>query len=428
MRLRHICFSLFVVVFSTSLSVQAENWPSWRGPTQNGISTEKGIASEWGNDKNIAWKLPLPGPAGATPVIWDDHIFLTSVKEKDLVLWAVSTDGKKLWERKIDSGNQDARNDEGNSASPSPITDGEHVWVFMGTGMLACFDFNGNEVWKFDMEDRYGKFDIQFGMSSTPVLDGNTLYMMIMHGSMRTEEPGFSKLIALNKKTGKELWAHDRKSDATHENKHGYASPILYQDDNHKYILLHGGDYITAHTLKDGSEIWRCGGINPKGDKYNKFLRLVASPAGKDGVIVVPTAKKGPVLAISADAKGNVTSSDKVIWKVKKTPDVPSPLLFDGLTYLCDQAGNFQCVESKTGKEVYPIKRTHRMRHRSSPVYADGKIYLTARDGKITVIKAGRKYEVLAENQLDDFITASPAISNGTIYIRGFDNLWAIRN
>ena len=171
------------LVLSICGSAQAENWPSWRGPTGNGLSSEKNLPTEWSSTKNVAWKVPLPGPAGASPVVWGDHVFLTSVNDAgELLLMAFDTSGKALWQQVVAKGNKTARGDEGNSASPSPVTDGAHVWTFMGDGTLGCYTTHGKEVWKINLQDRYGKFSIQFGMSSTPVLDEGVLYFQLIHG------------------------------------------------------------------------------------------------------------------------------------------------------------------------------------------------------------------------------------------------------
>jgi outer membrane protein assembly factor BamB len=203
----------------------AEHWPNWRGPTNNGISGEKSVPVEWsvnpGQHKNVVWSAPLPGPAGASPIVWNDQVFLTSVTAAgELVLI-----GREEWRRNVSGGNKDARGDEGNSASPSPVTDGEHVWSFMGTGDLACFDFSGREVWKLNLQTRYGKFNIQFGMTSTPVIDGDVLYFQLIHGdgNPATRE---ARVVAINKRTGAEIWRVERPSDGKAENEHSYASPI----------------------------------------------------------------------------------------------------------------------------------------------------------------------------------------------------------
>ncbi|MCC7085472.1 MAG: PQQ-binding-like beta-propeller repeat protein [Pirellulales bacterium] len=411
----------WVVLLSLVDSTHAENWPQWRGPRSNGVSGEAGLPTTWSKTENVAWRLTLPGPAGSTPVVWGDSIFLTSVDGNDLVLLKCSTEGNQIWRKVVATGNKSSRGDEGNSASPSPCTDGKHVWTFMGTGDLACYDFDGRAVWKFNVQDRYGKFNIMWGMASTPLLDGDRLYLQLLHS-------GSANVVALDKLTGNEIWRQTRNSDARDECRESYASPVIYRDDKQEFLLTHGADYIVAHDLKNGAEIWRSGGLNIGG--YNPTLRLVASPTTAPGIIVVPSAKKGPVLALSPGSHGDITeSSAGHLWsKLSGTPDVPSPLIYDGLVYLCDEGGLVSCIDAATGKEYYQKKRTHPDRHRASPMYTDGKILITSRDGHITVVKPGKEFKILASNDMQESISASPAASNGTLYLRTFDALYAIRD
>ena len=425
-------FVLSVLTSGLAQSVQAENWASWRGPTQNGISISKNAPVEWGTEKNVAWKLSLPGPGGATPVVWGNRLFVTSVDGNNLLLQCVDTNsGQVTWTKKVGTGNKDVRGDEGNAAAPSPVTDGKYVWSMMANGEIGCYDFAGNEIWKMDLQDRYGKFNIAFGMTSTPVLYDRKLYFQFIHGDGNTETQ--EALVAcMDAKTGKAIWQEDRVTGASKENEHSYASPSLYNDGKLKFLITHGADFVIAHDLKDGHEIWRCGGLNPHDDPkrpYHPTLRFVASPSAVPGMIVVPTAKNGPVFAIRPDSKGDITHKKAAhIWtRAQNTPDVPSPLIYDGLVYLCRENGNLICLEADSGKELYE-ERTTRDRHRASPLFADGKIYLTARKGIVTVVKAGSKFEILAQNDIGEGIAASPIIANGTLYLRSFATLWAIRS
>lgn len=423
-------FAMVAALGLVTNSAWSDNWPSWRGPNGNGQSAEKNLPVDWSATKNIAWKLELPGSAGASPVVWGDKVFLTSANETgELLLIAVDTNGKELWKQVVATGNQVARGDEGNSASPSPVTDGKHVWSFMGDGTLGCYTVEGKEVWKFNLQDRYGKFIIQFGMSSTPVLDDGVLYTQLIHGEgdPQTRE---ARVIAIDGATGREIWKVDRPSDAEAENEHSYASATLYHAGETKLLLSHGADFIVAHDLKDGHEVWRCGGLNRRDDTvlpYDPTLRFVASPVSAPGIIVVPSAKQHPLLAIRPDGQGDITAvADKHLWSWKRTPDVPTPLIIDDLVYLCMENGNLTVLEAQSGREVYS-QATHRQRHRASPVYADGKLYLTARDGRVTVVQSGREFKILAVNELGEDQSASPAISNGTIFLRTFKHLWAIK-
>jgi outer membrane protein assembly factor BamB len=405
-------------------------------------------------------------------------------------------------------------------ASPSPSTDGKHVWVFFGTGDLACLDVDGNEKWKISLQQRYGAFDIQFGIHSTPVLHDGRLYLQIIHGPMRGDaEPAY--VVAFDAATGKEIWKRDRKTSANFECKHSYASPVLYDDGATEFLVTHGGDYVMAHRLTDGAEIWRHGGMNPPADSgtadaaapgpsggtataggggglverfdtnkdgkvarseipegptrrvfdrfaeqhkldpektytvaelkklagaaeqapakksaagragpagYNATLRFVASPVVAPGMIVVPSAKRGNVLALRPDLAGDATSDkDAKVWTLARgTPDVPSPLVHGGFVYLVGEDGVLTCLSAKTGELVYR-ERVHGARHRASPIYAGGHVYIPAFDGRVSVVKAGAKYELVAQNDLSETLTASPVASNGTLYLRTFDALWAIR-
>jgi outer membrane protein assembly factor BamB len=371
--------------------------------------------------------------------VWNDRIFLTSAvgslgndEGSDLLLICASTAGKELWRKSVADKNKNARAGEGNSASPSPATDGEHVWVFFGTGVLGCYDFEGNEVWKFNVQDRYGKFDIQFGMTSTPVLDGDGLYLQLIHGTWGGPYK-VGKVIKLNKRTGAEVWAVDRPSDADAECKHSYASAIMYRDGDEKFLITHGADCTVAYDPDTGKEIGRLGGLNGPSKfngKYDQTLRMVATPSFAPGVVVVPTAKGGPVVAVnvSDELQGDLTNVPGAVrWFTDKTPDVSIPLIVDGLVYFLDKPGAFWCVDLETGKELYR-QRLHSAEHRSSPTYADGHVYCCAKDGNCTVVKAGREFAVVAKNELGgEAITATPVVSNGTLYLRTYEALYAIR-
>ena len=415
-------FLLCGVVLVAVTAARADNWPQWRGPHDNGICDETKVPVTWGENKNVVWKLAVPGMAGSTPVLWGDRLFLTSADGGNLVLLCVGTDGKQRWKRTL--GRSTGRSyfrGEGNDASASPCTDGKHIFVFTGAGDLACFDLDGKEVWKFNAQDRYGRFRIMHGMHITPLLHGGRLYLSLLHENGQW-------VIALDAANGKQVWKAERKTDGVFEGRQSYASPCLWTDGKDEYLVVHGCDYCTAHSLKDGSEIWRLADLNPK-ERYNRTLRFVASPVASRDLIVVPTAKGGPVVGVKPTARGTIRagSSGEQWRKPRGTPDVPSPLIHNGLVYLCRENGVLICLDAKTGKEHYH-ERLHDTRHRASPVYADGKIYVTARDGTFSVVKAGPKFELLAQNRLPDTFTASPVISGGRIYLRGFKALYAIGN
>lgn len=408
-----------LVLIASARVASAENWPQWRGPRNDGVSSETGLPTSWSADENLKWRVPLPGAAGSTPVVWGDRVFLTSADGEQVALLCMNTAGEELWRRPFGAENWEVRGGEGNAASPSPVTDGEHVWAFASSGDLASYTVDGAQAWATNLEDRYGRFDMFFVMASSPWLDGDRLYMQLIHS-------GGWLVLALDKRTGDEVWRHKRSSDAHSECEQSYASPFLYRDDEREFLMSHGADYVVAHSLEDGSELWRCGGLNPR-DSYNPSLRFVASPVAVPGLIVVPSAKNGPVLGLRPDVSGDITGTDagRAWTRPRGTPDVPSPLIHDGLVYLCRENGNLVVMDAVTGEELYD-ETTHRHRHRASPVYADGNVYLTARDGVVTVVRAGRTFEILASNALEETVSSSPVVSNGTIYLRTYDALWAV--
>lgn len=419
---RTILLVLSLLVTAAS-AAHADNWPQWRGPNNDGISKETGLPASWSLTKNLAWKLDLPGIGSSTPAIWDKRIFLTGMEKDELMMWCVTTDGKLAWKQKVaNEVRPPTRKDEvNNEASPSPCTDGKHVWAFFGTGDFVCFDVEGNKVWQFNVQERFQKkFSMYHGVHVTPVLHEDRLYMNVIHTN------GYW-VFAIDKMTGKEVWKIDRKSDALGESKESYASPCLWKNGKEMNLVVLGADYTTGHRLSDGAELWRITDLNPK-SKYSDKLRIIASPLAHEENLYVPTARGGLFVALRPGATGNIKAGSPFeAWRlVKGSPDVPSPLVHDGLVYLQREANNLFVVEAKTGAPVY-TERVGEGRYRASPVYADGKIYTVGRDnGTITVLRAGRKFEKLADNDMKDTFTASPAIANGRIYLRGFQALYAV--
>ncbi len=415
-----------IVGICWAAGAMAQDWPQWRGNQLNNVGPESSLPVNWNSTENVLWRVPLPGPAGSSPVVAGERVFVTSPDGDEIKLICISTAGEKLWEQTLGVGNRTVREDEGNSASPSPATDGQHVWAMDTQGSLACFTAAGEPVWKKSLQDDYGAFDIQFGMTSTPVLFQGKLYLQLIHGSMQDRAPSKGLVVALDAATGTEVWKHVRETDGTAENKHSYASPTVYQDNSGGQLIIHGADYVTAHDLADGHELWRCGNLNPR-EHYNPFLRFVASPTWTENLIVVPTAKRGPVVAIRPGHSGTITdNAEAIAWRVDRgTPDVPTPVVVDGLVYLCGESGTLTCLDAGSGEQIY-LERTESDRYRASPVVAGGHLYLTSRGGVVTVVKLGRAFEVVARNEMQEPTTASPAIAGGRIYLRTFEALYAI--
>ncbi|MEZ6094553.1 MAG: PQQ-binding-like beta-propeller repeat protein [Pirellulaceae bacterium] len=404
------------------------NWPQWRGSKWDSISQDRSLPADLSREKNLLWRTAMPGPAGSSPVVWGNTVFVTSVDVDSIVLLSIGESGEIKWKKTLDGRNETLRMDRANLASPSPMTDGEYVWATSGAGVLHCFDFMGNEKWKVDLQDRYGKFDIQFGMSTSPILYNNRIYMQLIEGSMRSKEPESAQIICLDASTGDEVWNHERKSDAQMENKHSYASPTIFDNGERQFLLAHGGDYLTAHALDDGHELFRVGGMNPE-ESYNPFLRFVSSPVCDSKQIIVPTAKSGPVLSVRPDLSGDQgADTSALFWTLDRgTPDVASPVLAGGFVYLCRETGLFAVLDAESGEEVFN-ERLFADKHRSTPVVVNNRLYVVDRKGDLFAIEGGKVPRVLTTISLGEETTASPAIAGGRLYVRTFDALYAFGN
>ena len=405
-----------VVVFSFAV-VHAENWPQWRGPSLNGISNEKNLPVKWTAEENVVWKVAMPGVSGSTPIVWRDRIFLNVAEGDNLALWCVDKNkGEVLWKQPLGAGNVKLR--KHNMASPSPVTDGKTVYVMTGTGILKAFHFSGKELWTRDVQKEYGTFGLLWGYSSSPLLFEDSLYVQVLHG-MKTDEPSY--VMRIDKKNGKTLWKVDRPTNAIRESPDAYTTPALLRYGKTTEIVITGGDCVTGHDPATGKELWRANGLNPENAP---FYRIVASPIVFNEIIYVPTRIK-PLLAVKAGGRGDITTSH-VLWSTANGPDVPTPVTDGKYFYVVNDKGIVFCLDAKTGTEVYGQQRLKPGTYSASPVLADGKIYVTNEDGVTTVFAAGPKFEVLAENPLNDYVLSSPAISDGRIYIRTTGHLYAI--
>lgn len=414
----------------------ADNWPQWRGPHGNGASDSAHPPVEWSETTNVAWKTELPWWSGSTPVIWEDRIFVSSPsrtehKPGEPPTWEGEHDpggstlhlicldrasGKILWNRKTGEGNHLKR--KHNMTSPSPVTDGEHVWIITGTGNMICFDMEGTEIWRRGIQEDYGKFGQMWGYANSPLLYKDLLIVPVLHG-WETDEPSY--LFAADKATGKTVWKTPRPTDAIKESPDSYSTPQFAVYDGREEVIINGGDIVTGNDPATGRELWRVGGLNPKNSEW---YRIIASVVCTPEMIFVPT-RNQPLLAVRPGAKGDATGTH-VAWQTKFGPDVPSPVSDGRYLYVVDDQGRFNCLDAKTGEAVYN-ERIARGTYSSSLVIAAGKIYALNESGVTTVVAAGPEFKVLAENRLDDEYTlSSPAIVDDEIYIRTSGGLYRI--
>jgi len=422
------------VSFWTTGAPAGENWPQWRGPTLNGACDAKDLPETWSETENIVWKAPLPAWAGSSPVIWGDRIFLMSPSKRvseptdeefgrrfpprfrrvddsggrDILLICFDKrDGQRLWKKTVSGGNK--LFGKHNMASPSPVTDGTHVWALTGTGRLAAYDMDGKRVWKHDLQDEYGKFGLGWGYASSPLLYRDKVIVQVVHGSTNGNP---SYLAAFDKNTGRVVWKVDRLTDAVAECPDAYTTPTLLRLDDRDRLIVSGADHVTAHDPATGKEVWRVGGLNP--DKRRNY-RICGSPVAVDGTVYA-TSRQRPILAIRADG-----DRGRVVWTFtgKKAPDVPSAACDGKRLYLLHDQGFVTCLDAATGKPVWGPKRITGGPYSASPLLADGKLYVTNEYAVTTVLAAGPEFKQLHKNTLDGGYTLSSfAVSGHRLYLR----------
>ncbi len=438
MKLHALCLAVAITLSTT----QAENWPHWRGPALNGSSSEKGLPTQFSPTENVKWSLDLPGISGATPIIWDDKVFVMSPDaQKDQWLICVGrTDGKVLWKQKLAGGMLDKG--RGNSTSPSPVTDGKTVWALVGTGQLAAFDMDGKSLWQRDLGKDYGAFNIMWVYGSSPLLFAGKLYVQVLQ---RTPADGGypgvtdkgdreSYLLALEPATGKTLWKHVRPTDAKLESMESYASPIPHAVGGKSQILLAGGDVLSGHDPETGAELWRGGGINPK---RGEWMRIVPSPVSAGDVAFVAGPKQSPAIAYKTDGKGDVSETGKAwTFDEKRTPDCATPAYHDGKLFVFDGDSHTMTVmDAKTGAKLWQKalenldKSKGKEVFRASPTIADGKIYNIGERGTVVIQNAadGTQLAVIPMSTGGpEGVRSSIAVSGGNLFIRTVDKLYSI--
>jgi outer membrane protein assembly factor BamB len=411
-----ILISLLIAALSL-VCVRADNWPQWRGPLLNGVSSETNLPVKWTADSNIAWKLPLPEWSGATPIVWDDYIFLNVAQGSSLSLWCVDRRGPTvLWKAPLGAGNHQEQKQ--NMSSPSPVTDGTRVYAMTGTGVLKGFDFKGQELWARDIQHDYGRFGLNWGYASSPLLHDNALYVQVLHG-MKTDDPSY--VMRIDKNTGRTVWKVERPTHAVQESPDAYTTPALVRNGAETEIVISGGDVVTGHDPATGKELWRLNGLNPSNDGA---YRIVASPVVAGGMIIAPS-RQNPLIALRPGGRGDVTQSHK-LWSFSRGPDVPTPVSDGTHVFVVTDNGVAYALDAKTGATVWGPSRLKSGTYSSSPVLADGRVYATNEDGMTSVFKAGAAFEMLAENPLNDYTLSSPAVSQGQIFIRTAKQLFAI--
>ncbi len=428
----------------------ADNWPQWRGPSLNGTSREQNLPVRWSRTENVAWKIDVPGRGWSSPVVWGDHIFITSAvntkgsdeslkpvpsytprsfggpmsgrdigTSADLHRWVVYdvdfTTGKIRWEQTASTSVPSEPKHQKNSyASETPATDGERVYAYFGNFGLFAFDLNGKPVWS----KRFGPFKVRSGWwsAASPVLHGDRVYIV-----NDNDEQSF--IAAYNKRTGDEIWRTSRDEGSN------WTTPFVWENGLRTEIVTAGTQRVRSYDL-NGKLLWTLTGMTSI---------QVPTPVAGRGLLFVSSGYPGdqprPVYAIRPGASGDIslkdgqTSNDFVAWHQKQAgPYNPSPILHGDYLYVLYDRGFFSCYDARTGKEVYGRERIDPKANAftSSPWAYNGKIFCLSEDGDTFVLKAGTRFELLGKNSLEEMCMATPAIAGRSLIIRTLSKLYRI--
>ena len=428
-----IRFTALVVASAVSTLSAAENWPQWRGPGSQGVSTETKLPTEWGPAKNILWLTPLP-PGHSSPIVWGNRLFLTAAIEGEVVagakavghtvegqVWvhpdSVAADrshtlkvlaldastGKVLWERTAYEGTvYDARHRRSSFAGPTAVTDGTMVYAYFGPEGLYAYDLSGKPAWKVVEPFK----TLGLGTGTSPVLFENLVIIQ------RDEDEGkASVIVAFDKRTGKQVWKTARPVQIS------WSTPVLVQAGGRTELVTNGSELVIGYDPASGKELWRTKGVESN---------AIHTPLVGKGLVIVTAGY--PAKKVIAIRPGEVADARRVAWEFSKgTGYVLSNILYEGLVYLLSDNGVVTCLDAETGAIKYEGGRPPvSARFMGSPVAFAGFIALTSEDGETFMLKAGPTHEIVRTNSVDEPVYSSPAIANGRIYIRGAKHLFAI--
>ncbi len=419
-----------------------DDWPRWRGPLNNGVARGD-VPVEFGEGKNMAWKLDIPGRGFSSPVLWGDKLFLTNAvplgdaapapgateaaaqrqggrgpgggagggKEYKFVVMAIDAKtGKRVWERlaKTATPHEGYHQRYGSFASNSPVTDGKHLIAFFGSRGLYCYDLDGKLIWEKQFSPM--SMRLQFGEGSTATLHDRTVLLNF-------DQQAGSFIVALDVKTGKEIWKKERDEVSS------WSQPFVVKVNGREQVILPATNKVRAYDLANGDLIWECKGLGGN---------VIPAPVVVDDkmVIVMSGFRDPNLLAIKLGGKGDLTGTDSVVWTNQRGNSyTPSPVLHDGKLYMLTDNGMLSCLDAATGRPDYLQQRLpNPYNFKASPVAVNGKLYLAAENGDVIVVKMGEIFEVVATNSFPNHMfIASPAVSGDSMYLRSATALFCIR-
>jgi len=378
----------------------ADDWPGWRGPLRNGVTSDTGVPTTWSETENIVWKTPLPGVGISNPVVWGDRVIVTASEGADHgELHVVCLDrvtGEERWHRRLWGTAPSLFYPQSGMASPSPVTNGERVFAFFGTGDVFCFDIDGGLLWQRALSHEYGRFQNRFAASSSPVLFGGRLILQCDHY-------GDSYVVALDPKNGANLWKTDR-PDAWHS----WSSPQVMKAEDNYELVLSGSTKLDAYDPASGDPLWTVGGLAQE---------CIPTPVFGHGLLYAVSGPNGHHFAVRPGGRGDVTDSH-VVWKHRRgTSFVPSAIIVGDRYYLVDDKGFARCWSIPSGKELW--RKRFKGKYTASPVAADGKLFFVNETGSTLVLDATQpEYVEIARNDIGEDVLSSPAIAHGCFFLR----------
>lgn len=435
---------LFCILIAAGCA--AQNWPQFRGPDASGVADGKPLAVKWNAEKNegILWKTAIPGLAHSSPVVWGDRVFVSTAvsslgdksdlkvglygdvePSKDQTshsfrLYALDKKtGKIVWEKLCYDGvPKTKRHTKSSYAAASPVTDGKVVVVLFGSEGLYAYDFSGKQLWKQDLgvldAGWFYDPDYQWGTASSPVIYKD---MVIVQADIQKD----SFIAAYSLKTGKQVWKTARVDELP-----SWGSPTIYKGPPRDELVTQATHFIRGYDPMTGKELWKLG---PNSEV------TAPTPIIANNMMYVTNGYRGiqPIFAIKPGASGDISlptgkeTGDFIAWsKQHGGPYMPTPVIYDDIMYICQNAGIVLTLNAKTGEKIYQERFKTVNGYSGSPVAGDGKVYFPGEDGDVNVIKAGSKYELLSSNSLGEPLMASPAISDGIIFFRAQHTLFAV--
>jgi outer membrane protein assembly factor BamB len=389
-----------------SLLFLSQDWPQFRGPTGQGHSDERGLPLTWSETKNVRWKVAIPGRGWSSPAIQGDRIWLTTATDEGKSLRAISVDrntGAILQNVEVfrlkSQGNLNSKNSQ---ASPTPVLEGDRVYLHFGAYGTACITQSGEIVWKTRLDYDNG----QHGPGGSPVIYDNLLILSC-------DGQDVQYVVALDKQTGKIRWKKLR------EGYQAYTTPLIVRLPAGDQVISPGAFRAVSYEPRTGKELWQV--------RYGDGFSNVPRPVYGDGMVFICTGFQQPsLLAVRLDGRGDVTKSH-IAWTLKRGVSLtPSPLLVGDELYMVSDNGVASCIDAKTGSPYWQVRLGGN--HSASPLYADGRIYFLSEEGESVVIAPGKEFKALAKNQLDGPTLASMAVSNGSIFVRSQTHLYRLSN